>query len=165
MSGSFIRKESWEGRYVRKYANLIIRQSSTEGRKKRKKEKKNRPIKSLLTSGNNGFEGFPFRCSVGEGGRKTGWGRFSPSCRGEENSGAGRLEKTGPRRGASLGNPIRARSMLEPSNLRQPFERKSRAPLDEARRMAGIRFTASTVEKKIRVSYSAGSCQSVIKKF
>lgn len=61
MSGSFIRKESWEGRYVRKYANLIIRQSSTEGRKKRKKEKKNRPIKSLLTSGNNGFEGFPFR--------------------------------------------------------------------------------------------------------
>lgn len=97
------------------------------------------------------------------GGSRVAW--FSPSWRGEENSGAGRLEKTGPRRGTSRGNPIRARSMLEPSNLRQPLEHKSRAPLDEARRMAEIRFTASTVEKKIRVSYSAGSCQSVIKKF
>lgn len=107
---------------------------------------------------------------VGEGGKKTGlykvafdigeqwirrishWegrlGRFSSSPLpsslqvggGPKLGGAGRLEKTGPRRSASRGNQ---RSMLEASNLRQPLENESRAPLDEARRMAGIRFTAS----------------------
>lgn len=58
------------------------------------------------------------------------------------NSGSGQARKDWPTT-KCIPRESNQRSMLEASNLRQPLEHKSRAPLDEARRMAGIRFTAS----------------------
>lgn len=51
------RKLGGRGNVRKYYANLIIRQSWR--RVGRGEEKKQAYIKSLLTSGNNGFEGFP----------------------------------------------------------------------------------------------------------
>lgn len=68
--------------------------------------------------------------------------QFSPSWRWAETGGSGQARKDWPTT-KCIPRESNQRSMLEASNLRQPLENKSRAPLDEARRMAGIRFTAS----------------------